>query len=41
MVDDVQGGDVLILLPQHEEQSVKELGELGEEVPPRMRINCL
>ena len=34
MVDDVQCGDVLVLLPEDEEQGVKELCELGEEVPP-------
>lgn len=34
MVDDVQGGHVLVLLPQDEEQRVEELGELGDVVPP-------
>ena len=35
VVDDVEGADVVVLLPQDEEHGVEELGELGEEVPPR------
>ena len=34
VVDDVQGGDLIVLFAQHEEESVHELGELGEVVPP-------
>ncbi len=34
MVDDVEGTDVLVLLPEDEEGSVEKLRELGEEVPP-------
>ena len=34
VVDDVQGAHVVVLLPHDEEEGVKELGELGEVVPP-------
>lgn len=33
-MDDVEIGDVIVLLPQHEEERVRELDELGEVVPP-------
>jgi hypothetical protein len=34
MVNDVQGRDLIISLPQDEEESVKELCEFAEIVPP-------
>lgn len=34
VVDDVQGGHLVVPLAHDEEERVKELGELGEEVPP-------
>ena len=34
MVHHVQGGQVAELLPGEEEEGVKEVHELGEEVPP-------
>lgn len=33
-MDDVQGGHVLVLLAQDEEQSVEEFRELTEVIPP-------
>lgn len=35
VVYDMQRRHVVILFPQHEEESVEELGELGKVVPPR------
>ena len=34
VVDNVEGGDVVVLLAQDEEECVEELGKLGEVVPP-------
>lgn len=34
VMDDVEGRDVTVLLSQHEEDRVRELGELGDVVPP-------
>ncbi len=36
-MDDVEGGDVVELFSRQKEESVEELGELAEEVPPRGR----
>ena len=34
VVDDVQAGQLAVLLLQHHEERVHEVRELGEEVPP-------
>ena len=34
VVDDVQAGQLVVLLLQHHEERVHEVRELGEEVPP-------
>ena len=34
MVDDVETGEVVRLLPQYEEEGVDPVWELGDEVPP-------
>lgn len=34
VVDDVEGGNVVVFLSKNEENGVEELGELGNVVPP-------
>ncbi len=34
MMDHVEGGQVGELLPQHKEERVEKVHELGDEVPP-------
>ncbi len=40
MMDHVKGGEVGELLPQHEEERVEEVHELGDEVPPGHVQRC-
>ncbi len=40
MMDHVEGGQVGELLPQHKEERVEEVHELGDEVPPGHVQRC-